>query len=120
MAGILRYGRKEAAALPLNEATVEAVIERARRVCLMQLAFFAALVAGLVWLASQSSGVMVWIAGGAATLAAWGVWGALFATFNHFVASFALRRNARVELAREKDPKKFWWKHREVFPLAWE
>lgn len=120
MAGILRYGRTQAAALPLSEATVDSVIATSRRVVLTQLAVFTAIVAGLVWLAVQSTGLLVWVFGGAATLAAWGVWGALFATFNHFVASFALRRNARTELARETDPKKFWWTHREVFPLAWD
>ncbi|SMH49212.1 hypothetical protein [Maritimibacter sp. HL-12] len=120
MAGILSYGRDEAAALPLSEATVEAVIVTSRRVCLTQLAVSAALVGGLVWVALQSSGVMVWLSAGLATFAAWGLWGALFATLNHFIASIPLRRNATAEIARETDPKKFWWTHREVFPLAWE
>ncbi|GGD37771.1 hypothetical protein [Sinisalibacter lacisalsi] len=120
MAGILSYGRKEAAALPLSEATVEAVIAKARRVCLTQLAAFAALVGGLVWGAVQADGLVVWLSAGLATLAAWGLWGALFATLNHFIASIPLRRNAAAEIARETDPKKFWWTHREVFPLAWD
>jgi len=120
MAEILRYGREQAAALPLSEATVDAVIATSRRVVLTQLGVFTAAVAGLVWLATQSTGVMVWVFAGAATLVAWGVWGALFATFNHFLASILLRRNARTELARETDPKKFWWAHREVFPMAWD
>jgi len=120
MAGILTYGHKDAAALPLDAATVEAVIARSRRVCLTQLAGFAALVGGLVWIATQSAGVLVWLFAGAATFAAWGLWGALFATLNHFIASIPLRKNAVAEIARESDPKKFWWAHREVFPLAWD
>jgi len=120
MRGILSYGRKDAAALPLSEATVAVVIAKARRVCLTQLAVFAALVGGLVWVAIQSAGAVVWVSAGLATLAAWGLWGALFATLNHFVASIPLRKNAAAELARETDPMKFWWTHREVFPLAWD
>jgi len=120
MAGLLRYDRNAAAALPLTEATVEAVIAAARRVVLTQLTLFSAAVAGLVWLAVLSSGGFAWLFGGAATLAAWGVWGAFFATLNHIVASRALRANLQAEIGGETDPKKFWSTHREVFPLAWD
>lgn len=119
MAHILRFTRAEAASLPLTTQTVTEVITRSRRAVLAQLALSAALVAGLVWIADHSTG---WLSGAgyaAAALAMWGVLATVLSAWDHFRVSLPLKKIAASAIARERDPKRFWWAYRGVFPLSW-
>ncbi|MCB1338615.1 MAG: hypothetical protein KDK10_14555 [Maritimibacter sp.] len=119
MAGLLSYRRAEAEARPLTPETLARVIATSRRVCLTQLALFAALAAGLGWTASRLDGAGSAILGGLAALAAWGVLAAALSTWDHFRASIALGRLTPASLAAETDPRAFWWTYRAVFPMQW-
>jgi hypothetical protein len=116
MAGLLSFSREDAVALPLTRQTVEIVIARTRFANLVQMWLSVALVAGLLLIGRTTSG---WVSGLCYAAAALGMWGILatgLSTWDHFRAATPLRKQAQADIARDPDPKTFWWAHRGVFP----
>jgi len=114
--GLLSYSRRDAAALPLSEATVETVIARTRTAVLAQLLVAIGIVAGLLLAGRAASGTLAMLFYGLAALAMWGLLGAALSTWDHFRTAAPLRAHLGLDLARESDPAKFWRAHRGLFP----
>ncbi len=116
MAGLLSFSRDDAVALPLTSQTVDTVIARTRRVNLVQMGLSVSLVAGLVVIGRSASGWVSGVCYAVAALAMWGILATVLSTWDHFRAAAPLRRQAQADIARDPDPKRFWWAHRGVFP----
>ena len=116
MAGVLRFSRQDAAALPLTPETVETVIARTRTANLAQMLVAILLVAGLLLAGRSVSGAFAPLFYGGAALAMWGVLGAALSTWDHFRTARPLRTHPGLDLARESDPRRFWQAHRGLFP----
>lgn len=120
MAGALRYSRADAGKVALTPEGVAQVVAAARRAVLGQLALGTAIAAALFLAARITSGLLSTALAGLGFLALWGVLAALMAAWDHARTAKRLRsrEQAQAEIARESDPRKFWWAHRGLFPYG--